>query len=155
MKTTGSLIPEWLAYASHDFHGDDLRRRWDDDEQLDFVDGHPVVYSGAGSHASYFRKGEYQAEANLALPTWVQFLRGAWNKFWIRGARAGTGGPVPHPVRRLRTRRRLERRRGRIADWAPVLIDESTPWVSRYRGLWGLFARDPDLRRERTGRSNV
>jgi hypothetical protein len=24
-----------------------------------------------------------------------------------------------------------------------VLVDESTPWVSQYRGLWGLFARDP------------
>jgi hypothetical protein len=23
------------------------------------------------------------------------------------------------------------------------VIDESTPWVSQYRGLWGLFARDP------------
>jgi hypothetical protein len=23
------------------------------------------------------------------------------------------------------------------------MIDESTPWVSQYRGLWGLFARDP------------
>jgi hypothetical protein len=27
--------------------------------------------------------------------------------------------------------------------WSPVLVDESTPWVSQYRGLWGLFARDP------------
>ncbi len=26
----GKLYPEWAAYASHDFHGDDLRRRWDD-----------------------------------------------------------------------------------------------------------------------------
>ena len=26
----GQLIPEWAAYASHDFKGDDLRRRWDD-----------------------------------------------------------------------------------------------------------------------------
>src|SRR5512143_4040007 len=68
------LIPEWVAYASHDFHGDDLRRRWDDASELDFVDGHPVVYSGAGSHASYFRPGEYQAEAQLNVPTWMQTL---------------------------------------------------------------------------------
>jgi hypothetical protein len=27
--------------------------------------------------------------------------------------------------------------------WTPNLIDETTPWVSKYRGLWGLFARDP------------
>jgi len=30
----GKLIPEWAAFASHDFKGDDLRRRWDDDEEL-------------------------------------------------------------------------------------------------------------------------
>src|SRR5512135_806000 len=69
------LIPEWVAYASHDFHGDDLRRRWDDESELEVIDGHPVVYCGAGSHASYFRPGEYQAEANLQLPAWVDFLR--------------------------------------------------------------------------------
>jgi len=27
--------------------------------------------------------------------------------------------------------------------WSPVLVTESTPWVGKYRGLWGLFARDP------------
>src|SRR5262249_44406939 len=27
---------------------------------LELVDGHPVIYAGAGSHASYFRRGEYQ-----------------------------------------------------------------------------------------------
>ena len=76
------LVPEWVAYASHDFHGDDLRRRWDDAGQLDLEDGHPVVYAGAGSHASYFRKGEYQAEVDLDLPRWIQVARDAWNRFW-------------------------------------------------------------------------
>ena len=55
------LVPAWVAYASHDFHGADLRRRWDDRVDLELVDGHPVVYAGAGSHAAYFRPGEYQA----------------------------------------------------------------------------------------------
>src|SRR5262249_55540616 len=32
---------------------------------------------------------------------------------------------------------------GQEHEWTPVVIDETTPWVSRYRGLWGLFARDP------------
>jgi hypothetical protein len=27
--------------------------------------------------------------------------------------------------------------------WSQVVIDEATPWVSKFRGLWGLFARDP------------
>ena len=32
---------------------------------------------------------------------------------------------------------------GQSDGWQPVVIDESTPWVSRYRGLWGFFANDP------------
>jgi hypothetical protein len=32
---------------------------------------------------------------------------------------------------------------GQEHEWEAVLIDETTPWVSRYRGLWGFFANDP------------
>jgi hypothetical protein len=32
---------------------------------------------------------------------------------------------------------------GQEITWQPVLISEATPWVSEYRGLWGLYARDP------------
>lgn len=46
--------PEWVAYASHDYHGDNLRRRWDDPELHKFNGTHPIIYAGAGSHASYF-----------------------------------------------------------------------------------------------------
>ncbi|MEK7787584.1 MAG: hypothetical protein AAB658_19440, partial [Chloroflexota bacterium] len=58
------LTPQWVAYASHDFTGDDLRRRWDDPE-LEKVGEHPVIYAGAGSHASYYARGEYLAELEL------------------------------------------------------------------------------------------
>ena len=71
----GRLRPEWVAYASHDFHGADLRRRWDDPVDLELQDGHPVVYAGAGSHASYFKQGEYQAEVPIPSPR--QFKRAA------------------------------------------------------------------------------
>jgi hypothetical protein len=139
----GQLIPEWVAFTSHDFKGDDLRRRWDDRRELDLEDGHPVIYAGAGSHASYFRRGEYQAEVNPPLPGWFSGILRAWNRLWTEtfgqppvnsfhipfvdfargdGLRIGPGGPQA---------------------WSPVLIDESMPWVSQYRGLWGLFARDP------------
>jgi hypothetical protein len=139
----GQLIPEWAAYASHDFKGDDLRRRWDDQVDLKIENGHPVVHAGAGSHSSYFRPGEYQAGVTLSLPGWFSGLVQAWNKFWTEtlgqppvdafhvpfvdyargdGLRIGPDGPQ---------------------TWSPVQVDESTPWVSQYRGLWGLFARDP------------
>jgi uncharacterized membrane protein len=139
----GQLVPEWAAYASHDFHGDDLRRRWDDATDLKIENGHPVVYAGAGSHSSYFRRGEYQAEVNLPLPGWLAGLVQGWNKFWTEtlGQPAGNALHVPF----------VDYARGdglRIGPdgpqtWSPVLVDESTPWVSQYRGLWGLFARDP------------
>ena len=68
----GRAVPVWAAYAQHDYHGRDLRRRWDDAEQLDLVGDHPVVYAGAGSHASYFRPGEYLAEQPVRLPSIIQ-----------------------------------------------------------------------------------
>ncbi len=142
-EDNGRLIPEWLAYASHDFKGDDLRRRWDDEDEINFVDGHPVVYVGAGSHASYFRKGEYMAEANLDLPGWVRGGLNAWNKFWTETLGQQPVDPFRIPFVDYARGDGLTIGSNGTESWTPVLIDESTPWVSQYRGLWGLFARDP------------
>lgn len=30
-----------------------------------------------------------------------------------------------------------------VKQWEAVLFNETTPWASRYRGLWGLYAEDP------------
>lgn len=139
----GLLQPEWAAYASHDFHGDDLRRRWDDTAQLDFVDGHPVVYSGAGSHASYFRPGEYQAEVHLDLPSWIRNAQQAWNKFWTNTLGQQPVDPFRIPFVDYARGDGMRIGPAQAKTWTPVLIDESTPWVSQYRGLWGLFAKDP------------
>lgn len=136
----GQLRPEWTACASHDFKGDDLRRRWDDAEELDLEDGHPVIYIGAGSHAAYFRPGEYQAEVNIPLPNWAAAVQRAWNRFWTETLDQAPARPFRIPF--------VDYARGdgkRIGpeDWSLQPVDESTPWVSQYRGLWGLFARDP------------
>ncbi len=140
-----SLLPAWVAYASHDFHGDDLRRRWDDRKELELVDGHPVVYAGAGSHASYFRRGEYQAEVNLPLPRWLRSLTGSLHRLWGRllGQEASAGSPFRIPFVDYARGDGLSIGPGGDKAWTPVIIDEATPWVSQYRGLWGLFARDP------------
>ncbi len=137
------LVPEWLAYASHDYKGDDLRRRWDDADQLDFVDGHPVVYVGAGSHASYFRPGEYMAEAHLDLPDWVRRGFAVFSQFWTETLGQKSFDPFRIPFVDYARGDGLSIGPGQAAAWSPVLIDDSTPWVSQYRGLWGLFARDP------------
>ncbi|MEW6092812.1 MAG: hypothetical protein AB1531_02495 [Chloroflexota bacterium] len=136
----GLLHPEWAAYASHDYKGDDLRRRWDDADELTVEDGHPVVYVGAGSHAAYFRPGEYQAEVNLPLPSWLTGVVRAWNRFWTEVLDQPPANPFRIPF--------VDYARGdglRIGpgDWSPEFVDESTPWLSQYRGLWGLYARDP------------
>ena len=47
----GELRPHWVAYASHDFHGDDLRRRWDDPTLVKEGD-HPALFAAACCHAS-------------------------------------------------------------------------------------------------------
>ena len=140
----GQLFPEWAAYASHDFKGDDLRRRWDDDEELLKVElSHPVVHAGAGSHASYFRRGEYQAPVNLPLPGWFSGLIRSWNKLWTETLGQPPVSSFRIPFVDFARGDGLCIGRGEPRVWSPVLIDESTPWVSQYRGLWGLFARDP------------
>ena len=141
----GRLHPEWVAYASHDFHGDDLRRRWDDREELGLVEGHPIVWAGAGSHASYFRQGEYQSPVALPLPKWMHSIARGFSSFWTRTL--GQAGRARDPFRIPF----VDFARGdgksigprQECEWSPVLIDESVPWVSKYRGLWGLYAHDP------------
>ena len=143
------LTPEWVAYASHDYSGDDLRRRWDDPELVK-LNGHPVVYAGAGSHASYFTPGEYLAE--LELPylkplTWAaEKIRSFWTSFLRQG-----GGSSKLPEMAFLKVPFVDYARGdgvgigpgQARSWEAILIDENTPWVSKYSGLWGLFARDP------------
>ena len=140
------MTPEWVAYASHDFHGADLRRRFDDRVDLELVDGHPVVYAGAGSHAAYFRPGEYQAEiADPGPAAGASRLAEALAKVWRE--RLGQGDETRRPLRipfvDFARGDGLAIGPGQANSWTPNVIDETTPWVSRYRGLWGLFARDP------------
>lgn len=141
----GRLVPEWAGYASHDFHGADLRRRWDDSKELELVDGHPVVYAGAGSHASYFRAGEYQAAVSLAVPRWVEVAREGWNRLWVDILGQPDTGENPFRIPFVDYARGdgLSVGPQQPKAWTPVLISEDTPWVSQYRGLWGLYARDP------------
>ena len=147
----GELEPRWAAYASHDFKGDDLRRRWDD-PLLDKVGTHPVVYAGAGSHASYFERGEYMVgiEPDFLKPAehFVQRVR----KFWYEQLRMGrqdqpveTGSSrpllsIPHVDYARGDGKSIGP--GQPEAWSPVVISDEVPWVDKYRGLWGLDTRD-------------
>ena len=141
----GELRPEWVAYASHDFHGPDLRRRWDDREELTLEDGHPVVFAGAGSHASYFKHGEYQSEVPLPIPGRLREALEVLGRFWRRtlGQVAGGQDPFRAPFIDFARGDGVSIGPGQDKEWIPHQVSEETPWASAYRGLWGFYAQDP------------
>ena len=149
-RTDGEYVPCWAAFSCHDFAGGDLRRRWDDQEQLELVGEHPVVYVGVGSHAGYFRPGDYLAEIDIPLFTPLARAVGVIRQVWVGALhQSGTSGRVS----RLRLFRIpfVDYARGdgvsigpeQRHEWSPVLLDPVPVWVSQFRGLWGFHARDP------------
>ena len=150
----GDLQPEWVAFASHDYVGDDLRRRWDDPE-IQKVGDHAIIFAGAGSHSSYFSAGEYLTELELQFLAPVgrvlTFLRSRWR------AIQAADNPDELPQREVETSNVLaipfvDYARGdgfalgpsQAEQWAkPCVISEETGWVRAYRGLWGLYTQDP------------
>jgi hypothetical protein len=144
------LKPAWVAYASHDFEGDDLRRRWDDPE-LTRVGDHPVVYSGAGSHSSYFKPGEYVISVDLKPLRWLTIVTGVIARFWRdtlgqgdpERLAKGVAGIVSVPFVDYARGDGVVIGPGQAQEWTPVVIDDRVPWVGDYRGLWGLDTHDP------------
>jgi len=138
----GRPAPRWVVFSSHHEVGDDLRRRWDDPD-LTVVGGrHPVVFTGAGSHSGAFLPGEYLVM--VVPPRWkgvVGVLRGL-AKLLTPWARAAQGGGLGIPyVDYARGDGAVIGPGGDLA-WTPVVIDDETPWVRDYRGLWGHDTRD-------------
>lgn len=139
----GILEPAWVAFSSHDEVGADLRRRADDPD-ITWHDGtHPVVYAGAGSHSGAYLAGEYLVR--VEPPALTQVFRAVARVRellfpWTRG-RPRSGLAIPY----------VDYKRGDGVSigpgtkypWAARLIDDSTPWVRDYTGLWGLDTADP------------
>jgi len=132
----------WVVFSAHDETGDDLRRRWDDPD-LTLVDGrHPVVFSGAGSHSGAYLAGDYLITVEPPNLGGVVPLARRIAKVltpWTRAAQGqGLGipyvdyargdGPAVGP--------------GEALSWTPIVIDDDTPWVRDFRGLWGHDTRD-------------
>jgi hypothetical protein len=144
----GTATPVWFARAAHDEVGADLRRRWDD-PLVQHVGEHPVIFAGAGSHAAYIEPGEYLQEVPLRLPRIVGAVLEGLQTFWRETLRQGTrsgrrkGGQlaaVPF----------IDYARGdgvsigpeQPLGWDPILIDDETPWVTGFDGLFGLDTKD-------------
>ncbi|GAB3213046.1 hypothetical protein ACQEU5_23845 [Marinactinospora thermotolerans] len=137
----GGTRPVWVGASSHEYTGDDLRRRWDDPE-LHRDGDHPIIYVGAGSHSHQMLPGDYLIQVDPAV------LRGvvrAWRRLTQRLfpssralARHGIGVPFVDYARGDGVRVGP----GGERAWNPVLVDDSTPWLRGFRGLWGRDTRD-------------
>jgi hypothetical protein len=141
--------PVWIACAAHDYTGDDLRRRWDD-ELLVKEGEHPVLHAGAGSHASYFERGEYLTVVPLPALRGVKGLLGAIRDLWRDALRQPDPGDLAESLERALAVPFIDYARadglavgpGQAVEWTPVPIDDSVGWVDGYRGLFGLDTRD-------------
>jgi hypothetical protein len=145
----GTLRPAWFCAAAHDEKGDDLRRRWDD-PRLEVREGHPVVYPGAGSHATYLEPGEYimrlpfPGERNIRGP--LDLVR----RIWRDTLDQPDPGDLAEKARRALSVPFVDYARGDgIAigpggdvAWTPQIISDADGWVDRYHGLWGLDTGD-------------
>jgi hypothetical protein len=150
----GDPVPEWVACAAHNEHGADLRRRWDDPE-LARIGEHPVVWVGAGSHASYFSPGEYLTEIELGAARPLTRVARAARSFWRqtlhqyadeprRAARAPAADVLTIPFVDYARGDGDTLGPGQQHEWArPRLLSPAPAWVNRFRGHWGIDARDP------------
>jgi hypothetical protein len=146
----GEYVPCWAAYSCHDFTGGDLRRRWDDHDDLTLEGDHPVVYVGVGSHAGYFRRGDYLAEIDLPIFAPLAKAIAVARQVWVGTLHQAGVSTRPSRMSLFRIPfvdyARGDGRSigpGQDNEWAPVLLDPAPGWLDEYRGLWGLHARDP------------
>ncbi|HSF27283.1 MAG TPA: hypothetical protein VLC50_07180 [Actinomycetes bacterium] len=136
----GTSTPAWVAFSSHDETGADLRRRCDDPD-LEWVGLHPVVYAGAGSHSGSCLPGDYLITVSPPLPGWLEATRRRLMRVipWSSPDPDGIGIPFID----------YHRGDGRAVgpgheqQWTVEVIDDTTPWVRDYTGLWGLDTHDP------------
>jgi hypothetical protein len=148
---TGELKPEWIACTAHDETGDDLRRRWDD-PGLEKIGEHPVIYAAAGSHANYFRSGEYLAELKLTflaplgrmLERARKLPQSILGKMQDRPSRQPKEFFIRVPFIDYAAADGAAIGLGQSKEWCDLcLLDPVPPWAFLYRGLWGHYARDP------------
>ena len=145
----GELKPAWFCAATHDEKGDDLRRRWDD-PKFQTIDGHPLVYPGAGSHADYLEPGEYIMRLPFPGERYVHGPLDLLRRVWRDTLDQPDPGDLAEGAKRAFSVPFVDYARGdgiKIGPggdiaWTPILISDDDPWVDRYHGLWGLDTGD-------------
>ena len=148
-----AVTPQWVAYATHDNQGDDLRRHWTDAE-VQKQGEHPIVYAGAGSHANYYQPGEYLTELELKTFSRISRLLVPVRRFWKQQLRQYSGPTVENgdELNNIFSIPFVDYARGdglsigpdQPIPWGETELLEPAPlWTTLYRGLWGLYTRDP------------
>lgn len=137
----GTTRPAWVGASSHEYQGDDLRRSWNDPD-LHREGLHPRIYVGAGSHSHQMLPGDYLIQVD---PSFLRGLVRAWRRLTQRLFRAdsainrhGIGVPFVDYARGDG----VELGPGGDREWNAVLVDDETPWLRGYRGLWGRDTGD-------------
>ncbi len=132
--------PIWVVASSHEHGGQNLRRHWDDEECRQ-VGEHPVLYAGAGSHALYFRPGDYVTRVDVPGLRWLLRLQ-RWVRSALRirdqAAERGLGPALGMPFVDAATGDGRE-----INVWELQHLDDDRPCFGSFRGLWGLDTGDP------------
>lgn len=131
--------PQWVAVTSHDHRGGDLRRHWSDPELIK-DEMHPRLHVGAGSHALFYRPGEYVSRIDIPALRWVLRAQSA-----VRGAlrmsspvtERGLGPAVGVPFIDTAGADGVT-----IDDW-DLRSMTGVAWIESYRGLWGGDPGDP------------
>ena len=102
-----------------------------------------MVFAGVGSHSGAYLAGEYLTTFDPPAFGWLVGSFRAITRAvlpWTRdAAHAGVGIPYVDYARGDG----LAIGPGRDREWSPVVIDDDTPWVVDYRGLWGNDTADP------------
>lgn len=132
--------PIWVMISNHDNGGPDLRRHWEDPECRK-VGHRPVLFAGAGSHALYFRPGDYVTRIDVPALRWLLRLQ-RWARRMLRirdqAAERGLGPALGVPFVDAATGDGRE-----IIQWDVQLLDDERPCFGSFRGLWGLDTGDP------------
>lgn len=132
--------PIWVVSSNHDHEGPDLRRHWQDPE-CRRLDDQPILFAGAGSHAMYFRPGDYVTRIDVAGLRWLLRLQ-RWSRGALRirdqAAERGLGPALGMPFVDAATGDGIE-----IVAWDVQPLDDQRPCFGSFRGLWGLDTGDP------------
>jgi len=132
--------PVWVVASSHENLGADLRRHWDDTEFMRSDDGHPLLFVGAGSHALFFRPGDYVSRIDIPALRWLLRVR-RWARRALRirdDDERGLGPALGAPF--------VDAAGGDgalIDQWDLQHLDERKSHFGGYSGLWGLDTGDP------------